>query len=469
MLTATKFSTGIKISVTVVFLLIIVLAGIVLTRMSKPHIAEDIPVNLDTLPNPFTGTEHGALKADIVDIGRTARGAVVKKVTFPGTLRKEHLAPDAVYMIIWPSNAPVGKSLEALFEEANNFIQKKGFGYIYTDNAATEIANEKTSLPFNQKFPHIFFMQPAVLNDAQQLADIRTFENAYHVTFRTAGREPLSDNGVRIAPGRIMAYVVNDDAGINIDLDTVQCSNGFMEGTEQCDDGNMNSNDGCSYSCTIESGYTCTGSPSVCGMGSFSSAASSAPASSVSSSSFSIPSSVGGGTTLCGDNEVGGGEQCDDGNTVNGDGCSALCMAEDGFACRPAGSPVCVRKTCTDSDAGHLYTVKGTVSVVAFELSSVEDACVSVDSAGAYNAVASCTGSNCFMRENYCSANADAANEIISCGGYCSNGACMSCGNGVIQTELGEQCDNGVALNGTEGNDCRSDCKLVIPPAFGNE
>ena len=88
MLTATKFSTGIKISpVTVVFLLIIVLAELCLTRMSKPHIAEDIPVNLDTLPNPFTGTEYGALKADIVDIGRTARGAVVKSHV-PGTLRK---------------------------------------------------------------------------------------------------------------------------------------------------------------------------------------------------------------------------------------------------------------------------------------------------------------------------------------------------------------------------------------------
>ncbi|MDD5739408.1 MAG: hypothetical protein PHO20_01420 [Candidatus Peribacteraceae bacterium] len=43
------------------------------------------------------------------------------------------------------------------------------------------------------------------------------------------------------------------------------CGNGGIEGTEKCDDGNMVSGDGCSYpACQIESGWTCTGQPSVC-------------------------------------------------------------------------------------------------------------------------------------------------------------------------------------------------------------
>ncbi|MDO8468590.1 MAG: FG-GAP-like repeat-containing protein [Candidatus Peribacter sp.] len=49
------------------------------------------------------------------------------------------------------------------------------------------------------------------------------------------------------------------------------CGNARVEGNEQCDDGNANNGDGCysptaSNPCTVESGWTCTGSPSVCTM-----------------------------------------------------------------------------------------------------------------------------------------------------------------------------------------------------------
>jgi cysteine-rich repeat protein len=39
----------------------------------------------------------------------------------------------------------------------------------------------------------------------------------------------------------------------------------------------------------------------------------------------------------CGDGIVDPGEQCDDGNTLDGDGCSATCDTEDGFVCECAG------------------------------------------------------------------------------------------------------------------------------------
>ena len=43
------------------------------------------------------------------------------------------------------------------------------------------------------------------------------------------------------------------------------CGNGIIEGSEQCDDGNTASGDGCSYSaCQVETNWTCSGTPSKC-------------------------------------------------------------------------------------------------------------------------------------------------------------------------------------------------------------
>jgi|GEM_PF-3447364 len=42
------------------------------------------------------------------------------------------------------------------------------------------------------------------------------------------------------------------------------CGDGFRAGSEQCDDGNQIDGDGCSIDCQTETGYACTGSPSVC-------------------------------------------------------------------------------------------------------------------------------------------------------------------------------------------------------------
>lgn len=42
------------------------------------------------------------------------------------------------------------------------------------------------------------------------------------------------------------------------------CGNGVIAGGEACDDGDVDSGDGCSSTCTIEAGYVCNGAPSVC-------------------------------------------------------------------------------------------------------------------------------------------------------------------------------------------------------------
>lgn len=43
-----------------------------------------------------------------------------------------------------------------------------------------------------------------------------------------------------------------------------QCGDGLVAQTEGCDDQNTTDGDGCSAACSVESGYTCAGAPSVC-------------------------------------------------------------------------------------------------------------------------------------------------------------------------------------------------------------
>ena len=45
------------------------------------------------------------------------------------------------------------------------------------------------------------------------------------------------------------------------------------------------------------------------------------------------------GTVVCSDGVVSGAEECDDGNATAGDGCSATCTVEAGFSCPTAGQP----------------------------------------------------------------------------------------------------------------------------------
>jgi fibro-slime domain-containing protein len=112
-------------------------------------------------------------------------------------------------------------------------------------------------------------------------------------------------------------------------VSTVRCGDGKIGGTEQCDDGNMLSSDGCSTTCTIESGWTCPVVNSVCL------------------------------AKACGDGIIAGTEQCDDGNTTDGpaplgDGCSATCQIESGWACGPnqwhptAPATQCYQTVCGD-------------------------------------------------------------------------------------------------------------------------
>ncbi len=90
-----------------------------------------------------------------------------------------------------------------------------------------------------------------------------------------------------------------------------ECGDGLVQAEEGCDDGDATGGDGCSASCTVEPGWSCSGEPSIC-------------------------------TQTCGNGDVEAGEACDDGDTSSADGCSATCTIESGWTC--AGEPsACVR------------------------------------------------------------------------------------------------------------------------------
>lgn len=112
---------------------------------------------------------------------------------------------------------------------------------------------------------------------------------------------------------------------------TTVCGDGQAIGSEYCDDGNFSNNDGCDSSCSIETGFSCSGTPSSC-------------------------------ESICGDGLMIDQEDCDDGNAVDGDGCSSICDIESGFSCTGATytlstcSAVCGNgsvdgsETCDDGD-----------------------------------------------------------------------------------------------------------------------
>ena len=95
------------------------------------------------------------------------------------------------------------------------------------------------------------------------------------------------------------------------------CGDGLVTGAEACDDSGSIPNDGCSATCTVESGFACAGQPSIC-------------------------------TPTCGDGFIVGTEACDDGPGVppSGDGCSAQCAVEPGFEC--VGQPSVCTTVCGD-------------------------------------------------------------------------------------------------------------------------
>jgi fibro-slime domain-containing protein len=218
------------------------------------------------------------------------------------------------------------------------------------------------------------------------------------------------------------------------------CGNGHIDPGEICDDGNVVSGDGCSADCTsVETGYTC---PNVGGSG---------------GPCVKAPANV------CGDGVVAGLEQCDDKNTVSGDGCSSTCAVETGYTCAVAGAPCTRLAFCgngivdgTDQcDDANNVSGDGCSATCKLEpgfacpVTAGKSVChATVCGDGTREGFEQCDDGNLIPY--------DGCSPTCTAEPSCKGGTCTAvCGDGLKFPQ--EECDDG---NTISGDGCSSTCKL---------
>ncbi len=117
------------------------------------------------------------------------------------------------------------------------------------------------------------------------------------------------------------------------------CGDGVLATGEGCEDANLVDGDGCSASCTVETGWTCGTALGV--------------------------SAVGTCIANCGDSSILGGETCDDGNRASGDACDSACRTESAIAEIEANGSFAEADAVAIALGSGSETVSGAISPVA--------------------------------------------------------------------------------------------------------
>ena len=219
------------------------------------------------------------------------------------------------------------------------------------------------------------------------------------------------------------------------------CGDGYILGAElrsftSAMMGTRTTTTGAHHTCRVECGYTCSGGTATtadtCG-------------------------------TTCGDSIKTGAEACDDGNTVDGDGCSGDCGAvEDGYACVESGP--CSGSTCDtvcgdgkrigheDCDDGDTVSDDGCSSACTVEcgytcMGETPDGCTSSCGDGVRAGDEACDDGNAIDNDG--------------CSSTCTLEAGYSCDLTACQTSVcSEVCGNGVRTPG-EGCDDGNTCQMT--------
>ena len=225
------------------------------------------------------------------------------------------------------------------------------------------------------------------------------------------------------------------------------CGDGTLDVGEACDDSDTTSGDGCSATCTVETGYSCTAaSPSIC-------------------------------TTICRDGLVKGSEECDDGNAVNTDACTNSCNDADcGDGYIWSGNEECDTNnfggnTCSDYsnyNTGSLSCINSCQNISTSGCSrrntgggggggsgsGTPSYCSNGLKDSDKGEIGKDCGGSCQTCESLCyNGNKDGAEEGIDCGGVCSNDC-----SPLTAFTTHSSCYNGQKDYNEDGIDCGGVC-----------
>ncbi|MDX9721921.1 MAG: DUF4215 domain-containing protein, partial [Myxococcota bacterium] len=226
------------------------------------------------------------------------------------------------------------------------------------------------------------------------------------------------------------------------------CGDGKKASNEACDDGNNSANDGCT-SCAVDFAYQCSGNqPSVCapscgdglkaateacddGNGSANDGCTACAIDFGFACTGLSPSVC---SSSCGDGKKASNEGCDDGNPNAGDGCSA-CVPDFGFNCVGTQPSVC-SSSCGDGK-------KASTEACDDGNTTPNDGCTSCVIDFAYT----CSGTQPSLCASSCGDGKKANNEACDDGNLASGDGCTACA-----------IDFGYACSGTQPSLCLSAC-----------
>ena len=242
-----------------------------------------------------------------------------------------------------------------------------------------------------------------------------------------------------------------------------RCGDGFIDGDEECDDGNRRSEDRCSQRCRVEHcgdgrrqgglGEQCDGidvGGLTCLDFGFALGAISCLDNCVADTSACEP------LPTCGDGSLDAGEECDDGNGVDGDGCTRACRSERCGDAVLQDNEECDGSLVSDTSCEDRGFAGGSIAC--------DDSCT-IDESGC---VLPGCGNGIAEGDEEC----DAADfGEITCGDFgfdfgqlvCDDctidtalcGTLARCGDGILQGD--EECDDG---NRIERDGCSLDCRI---------
>jgi cysteine-rich repeat protein len=233
------------------------------------------------------------------------------------------------------------------------------------------------------------------------------------------------------------------------------CGNGVIEAAagEQCDDGNSNDGDACRNNCQLPR----------CGDNLVSNAENCDTGGNTADCNFNCA------RPQCGDglvnnhfipNGATSPEVCDDGNQVDGDGCSALCQIE---ACGNGVTEAANGEQCDDANTNDLDGCRNNCQLPRCS-DGIKSASEFCDTSGnSTNCDFDCTRPQCgdgVINKLYLTARGP---EQCDDGGVLAGDGCSdycqieSCGNGRIDFLNGEQCDD---QNDNDFDNCRNNCQM---------